>query len=250
MARPDEDHEQRCAEMARRLIARHHWRLIEEAEFARQIAAAREAQGSAELQYVAYGVYNAVLHRACSGAEGAERREQAYGELFRMLYERAWRSYPDVCADATQLALVEVIARFDACHEPRAFIPFAFRYLMGAARNLRRREGRATSLEREVGDEGLTLGDTIADSTDIEDEAAAHEQRVALHRFLAHYVVRHPRARKQIDAVRLKYLAGLDDEHISRALGVSVPSVHVLRSRGLTRLRSAPGWRQYWERDL
>ncbi|HMQ29913.1 MAG TPA: sigma-70 family RNA polymerase sigma factor [Chloroflexaceae bacterium] len=250
MARPDPDLEQRCAEIAARLIARHGWRLIEEAEFARRIVAAQAELGDADLQYTAYGVYNSALYLACAGAEGAERREQAYGELFRMLYERAWKSYPDVCADATQLALVEVIARFGACHEPRAFIPFAFRYLMGAARTLRRREGRATSLEREVGDEGLTLGDTIADSTDIEGEAVAREQRGALHRFLARYIVSNPRARKQIDAVRLKYLAGLDDERISRELGVSVPSVHVLRSRGLTRLRSAPGWRQYWERDL
>lgn len=250
MGKPDGELDQRCSEVVERLVTRHGWRLIDRAEFACRTRAALEEHGGEDVLYAAYGAYNLALYRACSGAEGAERREQAYGELFRVLYDRAWKSYPDVCEDATQLALAEVIGRFQSCHEPRAFIPFAFRYLMGAARSLRRREGRATSLEREVGEEGLTLGDTLAAPTDIEHEAVEREQRLALHSFLAHYVRKHPRARKQIDAVRLKFLLGLDDERISAELGVSVSNVHVLRSRGLSRLRSEPGWRQTWESDL
>lgn len=249
MGRPEGDLDQRCAEVVERLLTRHGWRLIDRSEFARRTRAALETHGGDDVQYAAYGAYNLALYTACSGAEGDARREQAYGELFRVLYDRAWKSYPDVCEDATQLALAEVIARFQTCHEPRAFIPFAFRYLMGAARSLRRREGRAVSLEREVGDEGLTLGDTLADPTDIEGDAASREERLELHSFLTHYVRQHPRARKQIDAVRLKYLQGLDDERISAELGVSVPNVHVLRSRGLSRLRSEPGWMQTWESD-
>lgn len=247
MGTPDDDLERRCVEVVARLVARHGWQLIDPTEFAHRTRAMLKEQDGSDVQYAAYGVYNLVLHTACSGSEGVERRERAYGELFRVLYARAWQSYPDVCEDATQLALAEVIARFEYCHEPRAFIPFALRYLMGAARSLRRREGRTSSLEREVGDEGLTLGDTIADGVSIEDETVAREERGALHDFLARYVHDHPRARKQIEAVRLKYLAGLDDERISFELGVSVPNVHVLRSRGLSRLRSEPGWRQNWE---
>jgi RNA polymerase sigma factor (sigma-70 family) len=250
MVRPDEDLDQRCAEVTDRLMARHAWQLIDRAEFARRTRAAMAEQVDGDLQYVAYGVYNLALYDACSGVNGPDARERGYTELYRLLYERAWRSYNDVCEDATQQAITEVITRFESCREPRAFIFFALQYLMGAARSLRRRSGRTESLEREVGDEGLTLGDTVADQLSIEDEAVTREQRLALHSFLARYVCEYPRARKQIDAVRLKYLVGLDDERISRELGVSVPNVHVLRSRGLSRLRSAPGWSQTWEHDL
>lgn len=250
MVRLGEEHEQRCAEVVDRLSARHGWKLLGRTEFLQRTMAALAEQPAADVQYVAYGVYNLALYGACSGREGPDRREQAYGELFRVLYERAWKCYSDVSEDATQLALTEVIARFAACNEPRAFIPFALKYLMGAARTLRRREGRTTSLEREVGDEGLTLGDTIADETNIEERTVVNEVRHELHHFLARYVRENPRARKQIDAVRLKFLLGLDDERISDELGVSVPNVHVLRSRGLSRLRGDPGWLQVWEREV
>lgn len=249
MVRASAELDRLCREMVERLQLRHGWRLLDRAEFVRRTRAALAEQADLEVQYAAYGVYNLALYTACSGCEGAERREQAYGELLRVLYERACHSYPDVCQDATQQALTEVVARFDACREPRAFIFFALQRLMGAARSLRRREGRAGSLERAVGAEGLTLGDTIADTTDIEEQAVAEEQHTALRRFLAHYVSANPRARKQIDAVRLKFLAGLDDERISHELGVSVANVHVLRSRGLRRLRDEPDWLLGWEHE-
>lgn len=249
MSSLDGDLDQRCAEVVERLIARHDWRLIDRSEFIRRTRAALADLGSADLQYIAYGVYNLALYQACSGAEGAQRRERAYEELFRVLYARAWRSYYDVCEDATQLAITDVIINFENCYEPRAFIPFAFRYLMGAARRIRRQAARDSSLEREVGEEGLTLGETLVATADIEAEAVAREQREALRRFLAEYVARHPRARNQIEAVRLKFLEGLDDQRISQELGVSVANVHVLRSRGLARLREAPGWQPIWEQE-
>lgn len=245
MGNQEGDIEQRCAAVVDQLLAQYGWRLLERDEFVHRTCTMLAEQDTTE-RYAAYGVYNQCLYRACSGAEGAERREHAFGELRQVLYRQALKSYPDVYEDATQLALAEVLMRFAACHEPRAFIPFALKYLMGAARTLRRREGRTVSLERKVGDDDLSLGDTIADESNIEETAAAHEERLTLHRFLARYMDQHPRARKQIDAVRLKYIYGYDDEAISRLLGVSVPGVHVLRSRGLSRLRSDPGWQQTW----
>ncbi|NTU83953.1 MAG: sigma-70 family RNA polymerase sigma factor [Chloroflexales bacterium] len=247
MDRPDGDLDQRCAETVERLLARHGWRLLDQAEFVSRTRLALASQAGIEVHFAAFGVYNLALYRACSGVEGDDRRELAYGELFRVLYERAWHAYPTICEDATQQALAQIISRFEACREPRAFIPFALQHLMGAARELRRRARPAHSLEREVGEEGIPLGDRLPSADDIEAGAIAREQREHLHSFLARYVRDHPRAQKQIDAVRLKFLAGLDDEHISRALGVSVQNVHVLRSRGLRRLRDEPGWHDSWE---
>lgn len=249
MGSQDGDLDQRCVEVVDRLLAQYGWRLIDRDEFIHRTRATLAEQDTTE-RYAAYGVYNQCLYIACSGAEGADRRELAFAELRHVLYRQALKSYPDVYEDATQLAITEVLMRFTACNEPRAFIPFALKYLMGAARSLRRREGRTVSLERKVGEDDLSLGDILADDSNIEEAAVAREQRLDLHRFLATYVREHPRARKQIDAVRLKYICGLDDEHISRRLGVSVPGVHVLRSRGLSRLRSAPGWQQIWEGEI
>lgn len=247
MLRSDEDLDQRCAAVVARLLSRHGWQLIEQGAFVRRTCAALEEAPGLDPQFAAYGVYNQALHRACSGAEGPDRRDLAYRELYRTLYERAWHSYRDLCEDATQLALVEVIARFEACRNPRAFIPFALLHLMGAARTLRRQERRAESLERSIGVEGRPLGDSLADATLIEETLVVEEEREAIEAFLARYVRQNPRSRKQIDAVRLKYLGGMDDERISKELGVSIENVYVLRSRGLSRLRNVPGWRQIWE---
>ena len=46
-----------------------------------------------------------------------------------------------------------------------------------------------------------------------------------------------PRARSQFQAVFLKFLHGYSDEEIAEALDTRVSNVHVLRSRGLKRLR-------------
>jgi len=49
-----------------------------------------------------------------------------------------------------------------------------------------------------------------------------------------------PQARNQLQAVFLKFLFGYSDEEIAVTLGTDVPNVHVLRSRGLKRLRGDP----------
>lgn len=242
----DGDLEKRCAEIVRRLLTRHDWRLLDYAEFLRRTIDALATQAQADVQFAAFGVYNLALYQACSGSEGDDRRERGFVELFQVVYDRAWHAYPEICDDATQQALAQVIARFATCREPRAFIPFTLQHLMGAARELRRRARPARSLEREVGDDDLSLAERLSAPDDIEAEAVAREERERLHAFLSSYVRNHPRAQKQIDAVRLKFLAGLDDELISRTLGVSVQNVHVLRSRGLRRLRDDPGWREGW----
>jgi RNA polymerase sigma factor (sigma-70 family) len=247
MDRSDAVLDQYCDETVERLLARHGWSLLDRAEFVRRTRTILADQADLDVQFVAFGVYNLALYQACSGAEGEYRRERAYRELFRVLYDRASRAYPEICDDVTQQALVQIIVRFGACREPRAFIPFALQHLMGAAREQRRRMRPTRSLEREVGDDGASLADYLPAEDNIEVEFVAREQRERLHSFLTRYVHDHPRAQKQIDAVRLKFLAGLDDEHISSTLGVSVQNVHVLRSRGLRRLRDDPGWCALWE---
>lgn len=237
---------QRCAAEIDRLLARHHWRLLERAEFLRRTMAACAEVEQPDVKFVARGVYNLAMYEACAGSQGAERRELAYTELFRMLYERAWQHYPEIAEDAAQEALAQTIARFAACREPRAFVPFAFQQLMSAARMLRRRARPAESLERAVCEDGTPLGETIATPAILEDDVLASLDRAQIIALLERYQRQHPRAARQIDAVRLKYLAGLDDATISEELGVPVKSVYELRSRGLRRLREDGNWYGVW----
>jgi DNA-directed RNA polymerase specialized sigma24 family protein len=55
---------------------------------------------------------------------------------------------------------------------------------------------------------------------------------------------RHPRAKQQLEAVWLKYIAGLDDETISILLQKPIANVQVLRTRGMNHLRDSSDWQE------
>ncbi len=167
-------------------------------------------------------------------------------ELHRYLYSAAAWRYPEVCDDATQMALERIYTDFARCRVPIAFLMFAFRELMNAARILRRQAGYyAYSLENAIGDNEETMITFLVDPLQpdpllvvIEQEALAQ-----LHQLIAEFRRAYPRAVNQIAALVMKYLRGMDDLAISQALKVSVKSVHELRSRASKKLREDPQWR-------
>lgn len=238
------DPERRCATMVSELIARHKWSLLDrETLLARALAALRQ-QPEVEIGYLVLGVYNQALYSACSGAEGDKRRQEAFEELRRMLLEQAKRREPEIGEDATQEAITLICGRLDACREPRAFFTFARQQLQLALRRLGRREHRQRlSLDRAVGEDEAILGDTVASNDEeIEEVLLSRELASEVRALLAKILRENPHAQNQIEAVRMKFLDDLDDETISRKLGISVKSVHEARSRGLRRLRSDPGF--------
>lgn len=245
------NHEQtcRCEEIARRLIARYDWQLLDHATFAQRIHAV--ATPDADLTYTAYGIYNQALHAACSGTEGPPRWERAYYELFQMLCGRARHRYPDVWEDAVQSAIELTCARFARCAIPRAFFQFAWGHMLNAVRVARREAaGADLSIEGTVGDSGARLADSIPDSRpSILKRMSSAEARAQLHTILAEFERLHRRARNQLAAVRLKFLDGQNDEAIGRMLGVSVKRVHELRSLGIKKLRADPRLREMFERE-
>jgi RNA polymerase sigma factor (sigma-70 family) len=254
-----EDHrnlERQCSSIVDRLLSRYRWGLLDRDEFVERTIAAAQSSQKIDVQLIAFGIYNQALHRACSGAEGSARWELAYTELFVMLCDRARSRYPDVWEDAVQSAIESTCISIECCVEPRAFSAFAWQYFLNAVRSLRphlRRKDKQLplSLERSIGKaDEHALGDTLLDpNANIIELLLTQEQRAEVRQILDLIEQEHQRAKKQIAAVRLKYLDGKDDDTIGQLLGVSVERVHELRSRGLKKLREDPRLRQLREVD-
>jgi DNA-directed RNA polymerase specialized sigma24 family protein len=226
-------------------MARYGWRLLATEQCAERACAALHAGQALDPRRAAVYAYSQALHTACSGAEGAARQNLGYTELFHYLYNSAARRYPDVCEDATQRALERTFVTFGCCREPGAFLAFGLQQLMDAARALRRQEDhQAQSLSTPVGDGEDTLGTLLPDhrARDPERHAIVQEQQARARQLAAEFVHSHPRAGRQMAALWLKYIEGLDEATISRRLGKPARSLYVLRSRAIARLQAEPGW--------
>lgn len=229
-------------------VERYGWALVSRAE----LLAAVEAEycgrepGVAAARAATLLCYSRLLYRACSGAEGPERREQGYAELYAFLSRAAARRYARVGAEATQRAVERVYRAFAQCRQPETFLAFVLQKLRDAARaELREAGSGGDQLSAEQGEVAVP-GNTArrGDLADPADLAEAAALRSSLARCAEEFVARHPRAAQQFAAVWLKYISGLDDQEIGRRLGRTPAAVHVLRSRALRRLRAEPAWRQ------
>jgi RNA polymerase sigma factor (sigma-70 family) len=235
---------QTCLAVVDRLAASWGWQLHRRATWAQQSAELVRAGAAADPTRAAMFVYSRVLHTACSGAEGRERQDLAYNELFRFLFESARRRYPTIAEDVTQRASERVFALFTRCHTPGAFLAFALQQLMDSARVVRRQselEGiaRAPAVAAEPGDL-----DSLPDrQPDMAMQMIAAELRARFEHLSIEFLRKHPRAGQQIAALRLKYIDGLDEAAIGRLLGKSVGSVYTLRARAVEKLRAEPEWR-------
>lgn len=236
---------EQCREAVQGLLSRYGWRLLDPETFAYRTLGLVADDTVADAQRAAIHTYCHALYTACSGAEGAERQNLAYAELFRYLYDSARRRYPDHAAEAAQLAIERVFLSFERCHEPGTFLAFAFQQLRDAARAIQRQEQRCPqSLDAPRSDGQEALGTYVADERqpELSVSVIAEELRQRFKEIIKEFLRVHPRAAQQIAALQLKYIDGLDDTAISHRLGVSVNSVYVLRSRAIKRLQSDPYW--------
>jgi RNA polymerase sigma factor (sigma-70 family) len=234
--------ERQCRVAINGLLARHRWELLPREELVRRAAEHLRVGTAAGPERAAMYAYSQALHTACSGAEGTQRQNQGYDELFRYLHDIARWRYPDIHDDAAQQALERTFKVFERCREPGAFLAFSIQRLMEAARTLRRQERHihrltpATPIHRDI-----RLVDE--QQPDPSTHVVAGELRSRFELLAAEFLRKHPRATMQFAALQLKYLEGLDEKTISQRLGKSVESVYVLRSRAIEKLRDDPGWR-------
>jgi RNA polymerase sigma factor (sigma-70 family) len=237
--------ERMCAEAADGLLARHRWRLLDRAELARRALEHLRSGVARDAQRAATHAYSLALHAACSGAEGLERQNRAYAELFGYLYDIALQRCPGVHEEAAQRALAHIYTSFERCRQPGAFLAFGIQQLLDTARSLRREQPPARSLAETDSAGGVELGELLTDErqTDPSDVVIAGELRVRFAQLAAEFLRMHPRAARQFDALRLKFIDGLDDQTIADQLGNSVRNIYVLRARAIEKLRAEPAWR-------
>jgi RNA polymerase sigma factor (sigma-70 family) len=234
--------EQMCGEAVDLLLDRHGWRLLERAEFLHRTLDHLRSGIARDARRAATFTYSQALHMACSGAEGYERQNSAYGELFRYLHESARYRYPDMDEEVSQRALMNIFMAFERCRQPGTFLAFALQHLLDAARALRREQPRA--LATPAGVHAYALGAQLPDDRqpDPAEVVIAGELRARFEQLAQEFLRKHPRAAKQFAALRLKFIDGLDDATIAARFGVSVKSVYVLRARAAEKLRAEPAW--------
>ncbi len=242
---PDSD-QQLCQEAVGLLLARHEWQLLTPVEFAQRTYDHVRAGITADPRRAAIYTYCEALHHACSGREGRTRRERAYTELYRWLYDIARQRYAGDAEELAQQALVRTFTAFEQCRLPGAFLAFALQHLRDAARSHRREYGREIVSFDGSDDEPALHQTARVSETHLPDpcESATNgEMRLHVAQIMAAFIRKHPRATTQLDAVWLKYIEGLDDSAISERLSKPVKRVHELRSLGLKQLRADPQWR-------
>lgn len=238
-----------CRTVVRRLITKHDWQLLGEEDFTAQVLARAQtspASSEEEITRLAVNLYCQAWHTAC-GSPGV-RRDRAYTELVRYLYDRARHKYGDaeLAQEIAHDAVILVAEQLDNCQNPGAFMAFAMLKLWNAATDYFRRRDRRLARTAPLPDEADQEHIPLVDPSALHPEAAVIDATLseALLLQLEEVFRQSPRAHNQLQAVLLKFLFGYSDEEISVALGTDVPNVHVLRSRGLKRLRGDPELRR------
>jgi DNA-directed RNA polymerase specialized sigma24 family protein len=233
---------QRCHTIVDGVLAQYGWQLLESEELVRRAMELLESDVVAEVRPAVMHAYCLCLYSACSGAEGPERQTLGFTDLQRYLHQLSFGEHatlaPDLRWEVINETLLRVWRKIEQCRNHGAFLAFAGYELRNAIRPWWARTMPKASFEV-LDDMPSRRGDA-----DPVGHVLSDELRQLVHLSFEASLRRHPRAKQQLEAVWLKYIDGLDDVTISAYLEKPVANVQVLRSRGLERLRTEPGWQQ------
>lgn len=237
-----------CSVVVDSYLQRYNWEIVERPSLLTAVEAeyCTRGTGLASARAATLFCYSRALHSACSGAEGLQRQERGYVELYNFLGRTAARRYGCIAGEATQRAIERVYFSFERCRQPETFLAFVLQKLRDAAR-VELRDAALAGDELSVDMFSSVEAIVSAACDEFADPAEALEReatRTSLSAQAVDFVRKHPRATRQFAAVWLKYIVGLDDQMIAQQLGRTPAAVQVLRSRGIRRLRDEPGWRQ------
>jgi DNA-directed RNA polymerase specialized sigma24 family protein len=230
-------------------IQRYGWGLITRDDLLTLVEQACQRHGAhdaAAARIATLACYSAIMHRACSGADGRARQEQGYTELHAFLAAVARRRYANVGAEATQRALERIFVSFASCRQPETFLAFPLQQLRDAARAEFHTELRAAEALPDS-DGALATAWQLAAASQRPDPVDTAIRRDILDHIghcARRFVQRYPRATQQFAALWMRHIEGLDDETIGQRLGTSSAAVQVMRSRAARRLRADPDWQR------
>jgi RNA polymerase sigma factor (sigma-70 family) len=241
-------------EVVHQLIARYHWQLLDGETLSRRLFERAQSAAISErepLVKLAITLYCEEWYAACS-SEG-ERRSLAYSELAHYLYDSARHKYGnnDMAQEIAHDALILVSEQLGSCQKPGAFLAFVSLKLWNAATSYLRQRDRQTQRTEALPDESTEYAGATADLKDAdptpEERVVSSELTTTLLTRVGELMQQSPRAHPQFKAVLLKFLYGYSDEEIAGELDTEVQNVHVLRSRGLKRLREDPLLKELFE---
>lgn len=231
-----------CQAVVDRLLVERGWQLIEPKDWVDQAMALARSEPGADPRRGVIHIYSQALHGACSGTQGDQRRDLGYGELFRYLYDVARKRYPLIYEDVAQQAIELVYQGFAKCRDPGTFLAFALQQILAAARAVGQPRITARQSDRPV-EQALLHLEARDQQPDLAAPLIADELRANFERLSAEFLRKHPRAKLQLEVLRLKYIDGLDVAAISQRLTKPPASIYVLRSRAIEKLRAEPEWR-------
>lgn len=233
---------ERSRSAVQQVLSRFGWQLLERDDYVQQVT---ECLATGEVQSpwpAAIHVYCRCLYRVCCGDEGLDRQTIAFTELHRYLYALSFREVRDLAADVREEvvneALLRIWQRLPSYRRPGAFLAIAAYELRNALRPWWGRPTEVVPIEAaEAVPNTSAEGDPVAQALteDLRRQVAACFDQIWQH---------YPKARRQLEAVWLKYIGGFDDKTISAYLDTSVANTHVLRNHGLKRLRATPCWQR------
>lgn len=233
--------EQTLLQKVQTMLNRYGWQLLTVTSLYQRTQHHIKAYADYTLDQAIKATYMGYLYECCVGTHGINQRERGYEELHRLLYQHAVRRQYAPCDEVCQQTLVMIFEKIEHCRNPFAFWEFANSYLLNAFHELHRKTYREQSLEA-LNDDGATFyGVRIQDDSNIPINIVLdHERKAIIIGYMQEFLARHPRAHKQIAALWLKFVTGLDDRMISQLLETSVDHVYTLRNRAIKRLRRDP----------
>jgi len=232
-----------CQEVVGQLSVERDWHLLGPNEWVERTLAQARAGSIVDPRRVAVHIYSQALYAACSGTQGDQRRDRGYEELFRYLFDVARKRYPLIYEDVAQQALELVYERFAKCRHPGTFLAFALQQILAAFRSVRQPHNAHYQTVEPADQLRKGVAEAYDQQPDLAAPVIADELRERFERLSEAFLRKHPRAKQQLEALRLKYIEELDDATIGHRLNKSPGSIYVLRSRAIEKLRAEPEWR-------
>ncbi len=198
------------------------------------------------------------LLEGCRSDELATRTAafERLGALLHRIALARLRARPQLAEDCAQEALVTIWRHLEAGRgpdDPRRFVSWSARIVVnkvldavrqrepgtGSRRGKRVAQSKQSSLDATHGDDGRSLGETLAaDLPEADERAAIVDLRRAIDSLAG---VPGVSERSRVVLSR-GFLEGLEDEELAALLGTTRANVHVIRCRDIAKLREDPSF--------
>jgi len=230
-----------CQQVAKKLIERYDWQLLEKEQLAQQLfthGSMTSLQTTEGLNRVTYHLCSVALYHACT-AEDQQQQIRGYRDLSNYLHDRAGREGrkvgydQEIAGDLAQDALEEVWTRIEECQAPDTFLKFCDLCLLHAKTNHQRRARRNI--------EDTTQGSLSPESQgrELATELPSPEQTTLCMDLLERLVAsveriyrQKKKAAKQFEVLYWSHLMGLSDPEIATRMAVTVDKVYLWKNRG------------------